>query len=72
MPPNHPISSLLLLLLHLIAKEYQQLKEYHGLIYKESDRATALNEEFGKMNINVEIKNDVYDGYRRTATRSAC
>jgi 3-phosphoshikimate 1-carboxyvinyltransferase len=28
------------------------------LIYKESDRATALKDEFGKMNIAVEIKND--------------
>jgi 3-phosphoshikimate 1-carboxyvinyltransferase len=28
------------------------------LIYKESDRAKALKDEFGKMNIAVEIKND--------------
>jgi 3-phosphoshikimate 1-carboxyvinyltransferase len=29
------------------------------LIYKESDRATALKEEFGKMNIKIEITGDV-------------
>jgi 3-phosphoshikimate 1-carboxyvinyltransferase len=29
------------------------------LIYKESDRATALKDEFGKMNINIEIKDDL-------------
>jgi 3-phosphoshikimate 1-carboxyvinyltransferase len=29
------------------------------LIYKESDRATALKAEFGKMNINVEISDDL-------------
>jgi 3-phosphoshikimate 1-carboxyvinyltransferase len=29
------------------------------LIYKESDRAKALKEEFGKMNIYIEIKNDM-------------
>jgi 3-phosphoshikimate 1-carboxyvinyltransferase len=29
------------------------------LIYKESDRATALKVEFGKMNINVEINGDL-------------
>jgi 3-phosphoshikimate 1-carboxyvinyltransferase len=29
------------------------------LIYKESDRAAALKEEFGKMNIKIEIKDDV-------------
>jgi len=29
------------------------------LIYKESDRATTLKEEFGKMNINIEITGDL-------------
>jgi 3-phosphoshikimate 1-carboxyvinyltransferase len=29
------------------------------LIYKESDRATALKAEFGKMNINIEIEGDM-------------
>lgn len=29
------------------------------LIYKESNRALALKEEFGKMNINIEIKDDI-------------
>jgi 3-phosphoshikimate 1-carboxyvinyltransferase len=29
------------------------------LIYKESNRATALKEEFGKMNIKIEIKDDI-------------
>jgi 3-phosphoshikimate 1-carboxyvinyltransferase len=34
------------------------IKGVSRLIHKESDRATALREEFGKMNINVEINGD--------------
>ena len=60
MPRNRPISSLLLLLWHLIAKAYQQLKGVSRLIYKESDRAAALKEEFGKMNIKVEMSDDLF------------
>ena len=35
------------------------IKGVSRLIYKESDRATALKEEFGKMNINIEITDDM-------------
>ena len=35
-----------------------KLKGAARLLHKESDRATALSEEFGKMNINVELKDD--------------
>lgn len=35
------------------------IKGVSRLIYKESDRATALKEEFGKMNINVEVTGDL-------------
>jgi 3-phosphoshikimate 1-carboxyvinyltransferase len=35
------------------------IKGVSRLIYKESDRATALKEEFGKMNISIEIKDDL-------------
>ena len=35
------------------------IKGISRLIYKESDRATTLREEFGKMNIEVAIKDDV-------------
>jgi len=35
------------------------VKGVSRLIYKESDRASALKEEFGKMNIGVEIRDDV-------------
>ena len=35
------------------------IKGVSRLIYKESDRATALKEEFGKMNINVDITGDL-------------
>ena len=35
------------------------IKGVSRLIYKESDRATALKEEFGKMNIRIEIKDDL-------------
>jgi 3-phosphoshikimate 1-carboxyvinyltransferase len=36
-----------------------KIKGVSRLIYKESDRATALKVEFGKMNINIEIKDDL-------------
>jgi 3-phosphoshikimate 1-carboxyvinyltransferase len=35
-----------------------RLKGAARLLHKESDRAGALSEEFGKMNINVELKDD--------------
>jgi len=35
------------------------IKGVSRLIYKESDRATALKEEFGKMDISIEIQDDV-------------
>jgi 3-phosphoshikimate 1-carboxyvinyltransferase len=35
------------------------IKGVSRLIYKESDRAKTLKEEFGKMNIRVEIKDDI-------------
>jgi 3-phosphoshikimate 1-carboxyvinyltransferase len=35
------------------------IKGVSRLIYKESDRATALKDEFGKMNIRIEIKDDL-------------
>lgn len=35
------------------------IKGVSRLIYKESDRATALKEEFGKMNISISISGDV-------------
>ncbi|TAL77555.1 MAG: 3-phosphoshikimate 1-carboxyvinyltransferase, partial [Bacteroidetes bacterium] len=35
------------------------IKGVSRLIYKESDRATALKDEFGKMNIRIDIKNDI-------------
>lgn len=35
------------------------IKGVSRLIYKESDRAKALKEEFGKMNIRIEIKDDL-------------
>lgn len=35
------------------------IKGVSRLANKESDRAVALKEEFGKMNINIEIKNDL-------------
>jgi 3-phosphoshikimate 1-carboxyvinyltransferase len=35
------------------------IKGVSRLIYKESDRATTLKEEFGKMNIGIEIKDDL-------------
>ena len=35
------------------------LKGVSRLIYKESDRATALKDEFGKLNIGIEIKDDL-------------
>jgi 3-phosphoshikimate 1-carboxyvinyltransferase len=39
-------------------KGVSKLKGASRLIYKESDRATSLSEEFGKMNIKVELKDD--------------
>ncbi|MEI6048095.1 MAG: 3-phosphoshikimate 1-carboxyvinyltransferase [Bacteroidota bacterium] len=35
------------------------IKGVSRLIYKESDRAKALKDEFGKMNISIEIKDDL-------------
>jgi 3-phosphoshikimate 1-carboxyvinyltransferase len=35
------------------------IKGVSRLIYKESDRATALRDEFGKMNINIDINGDL-------------
>jgi 3-phosphoshikimate 1-carboxyvinyltransferase len=35
------------------------IKGVSRLAYKESDRANALKEEFGKMNIRIEIKDDI-------------
>jgi len=35
------------------------IKGISRLIYKESDRATTLKEEFGKMNIKIEIRDDL-------------
>jgi 3-phosphoshikimate 1-carboxyvinyltransferase len=35
------------------------IKGVSRLIYKESDRATTLKNEFGKMNINIDIKDDI-------------
>jgi 3-phosphoshikimate 1-carboxyvinyltransferase len=35
------------------------IKGVSRLIYKESDRAAALKEEFGKMNISIEVKDDL-------------
>lgn len=35
------------------------IKGVSRLIYKESDRAVALKDEFGKMNIKIEIKDDL-------------
>ncbi|MCX6253226.1 MAG: 3-phosphoshikimate 1-carboxyvinyltransferase [Bacteroidia bacterium] len=35
------------------------IKGVSRLIYKESDRAAALKDEFGKMNIRIEIKDDL-------------
>ena len=35
------------------------IKGVSRLIYKESDRATALKKEFGKMNVRIEIKDDL-------------
>ncbi|MDP3002634.1 MAG: 3-phosphoshikimate 1-carboxyvinyltransferase [Bacteroidales bacterium] len=35
------------------------IKGVSRLMYKESDRATALKEEFGKMNVRIEIKDDL-------------
>ena len=35
------------------------IKGVSRLIYKESDRAKALKEEFGKMNVKIEIKDDL-------------
>jgi 3-phosphoshikimate 1-carboxyvinyltransferase len=47
------------------------IKGVSRLIYKESDRAAALREEFGKMNINVEITGDLMKitGGRPTGAR---
>jgi 3-phosphoshikimate 1-carboxyvinyltransferase len=39
-------------------KGISSIKGVSRLIYKESNRATALMEEFGKMNIKIEIKDD--------------
>jgi 3-phosphoshikimate 1-carboxyvinyltransferase len=36
-----------------------EIKGVSRLIYKESDRATTLKDEFGKMNIRIEIKDDL-------------
>jgi 3-phosphoshikimate 1-carboxyvinyltransferase len=36
-----------------------KIKGVSRLIYKESDRAKTLKEEFGKMNIRVELKDDI-------------
>jgi 3-phosphoshikimate 1-carboxyvinyltransferase len=35
------------------------IKGVARLIYKESDRASTLKEEFGKMNVNIDIRDDV-------------
>lgn len=35
------------------------IKGVSRLIYKESDRATALKDEFGKLNIRIEIKDNM-------------
>jgi 3-phosphoshikimate 1-carboxyvinyltransferase len=47
------------------------IKGVSRLIYKESDRAKALKEEFGKMNINIEIDGDLMKvtGGRPTGAR---
>ena len=47
------------------------IKGVSRLIYKESDRATALKEEFGKMNISIEIDGDLMKitGGRPTGAR---
>jgi len=40
-------------------KGVSKIKGVSRLIYKESNRAATLKEEFGKMNISIEINNDV-------------
>lgn len=40
-------------------KGVSKIKGVSRLIYKESDRAATLKEEFGKMKINIEINDDV-------------
>jgi 3-phosphoshikimate 1-carboxyvinyltransferase len=40
-------------------KGVSAIKGVSRLIYKESDRATALKDEFGKMNIHIEITDDI-------------
>ncbi|HEY5471309.1 MAG TPA: 3-phosphoshikimate 1-carboxyvinyltransferase, partial [Bacteroidales bacterium] len=40
-------------------KGVSKIKGVSRLIYKESDRAATLKEEFGKMKINIEINGDV-------------
>jgi len=40
-------------------KGVSSIKGVSRLIYKESDRAAALREEFGKMDIGVEVKDDI-------------
>lgn len=40
-------------------KGVSNIKGVSRLVFKESNRAKTLQEEFGKMNINVEIKDDV-------------
>jgi 3-phosphoshikimate 1-carboxyvinyltransferase len=41
------------------AKGVTEIRGVSRLIYKESDRATALKQEFGKMNINITIEGDL-------------
>ena len=40
-------------------KGISSIKGVSRLIYKESDRAKVLREEFGKMNVSIEIKDDI-------------
>ena len=51
-------------------KGISTIKGVSRLIYKESNRATALKEEFGKMNIMMEIKDDMMYSYWWAANRS--
>ena len=41
------------------SKGVSTIKGVSRLIYKESDRAAALKEEFGKMNISIDINDDI-------------
>ena len=68
MPPNRLIFSRHLWHLLSYCKGISSVKGVSRLIFKESNRAKTLKEEFGKLNIKIEINDDTDVYYRRSTS----